>query len=141
MAIESAKITFSSIGVTTSSSPRTVIYIPRVSMRIEGRKTAKTGYLTGKNKSGLSRFGKKSYKGIAVCREMAVIITDTEYITIGEDAMEHGAISILYAGAIIGVDADAFICFKDGKIVKYDINCSVTSSRNATEEEIAQIKA
>lgn len=141
MAIESAKITFSSIGVTSSNSPRTVIYIPRVSMKIEGRKTAKTGYLTGKNKSGLSRFEKKSYMGIALCKEMFVIITETEYITIGEDATEHGSISIFDAGVIIGTEEDGFICFKDGMILKYDINCSVASSRNATEEEFAQIKA
>lgn len=141
MAIESAKITFSSIGVTSSNSPRTVIKIPRVSIRIAGRKTAKTGYLFGKNKSGLSRFGKNNYIDIAACKELCVIITDAEYITIGEDATEHGSISIFDAGDIVDFGEDGFFCFKDGKIVKYDINCSVTFSRDATEEEISQLNA
>ena len=69
--IQSAKVTFSKIGVISaivtsskngvaSQEKKGTLFMPRVVLQIEGRKSLKTGYLQ------LSRFDKKDYQGLAV---------------------------------------------------------------------------
>lgn len=77
MAIESAKITFNSIGVTSSNSPRTVIYFPRVSMRIEGRKTAKIGGIfIGSNEISMYEMTRNSRERYAIARQKSQALAD-----------------------------------------------------------------
>ena len=143
MAIISAKVSFSPIkGITLGVDPLTgsavsgrdkTIYIPRVSMQIEGRKTAKSGYLD------VERFSKKDYKGIGLLEEFIVIVTTTEYITVGEDCAEHKALKIADTGKIVGGQKEGFICLKGKTVNLYNIEGEILGSRELTDEELKQL--
>ena len=105
--LESAKLTFSRIGVHTAGGHVGVMYMPRVVLRIQGRKSAKIGYLAP------NRFDKKGYIGIALLLDFIVIITKNEYIVVDEKAEERKAISREEAGEIVGVQAEGFLCRND----------------------------
>ena len=143
--IQSAKVTFSKIGVISakvessstgvaSHEKRGTIFIPRVVLQIEGRKSLKTGYLQ------LSRFDKKDYQGLAVLPDFIVIITKQEYITVGEDIEERKAISRSEAGEIVDVQEDGFICRIGNKIQLRNIDCEMIGERDLTEEEIRDLE-
>lgn len=143
--ILSAKVTFSKIGVISAKSissstgvasheKRGTIFIPRVVLQIEGRKSLKTGYLQ------LSRFDKKDYQGLAVLPDFIVIITKQEYITVGEDIEERKAISRSEAGEIVDVQEDGFICRIGNKIQLRNIDCEMIGERDLTEEEIRDLE-
>ena len=143
--ILSAKVTFSKIGVISakvkssitgvaSHEKRGTIYIPRVVLQIEGRKSLKTGYLQP------SRFDKKDYQGLAILPDFIVIITKHEYITVGEDIEERKAISRSEAGEIVDVQEDGFICRIGNKIQLRNIDCEMIGERDLTEEEIRDLE-
>ena len=143
--ILSAKVTFSKIGVISakvessstgvaSHEKRGTIFIPRVVLQIEGRKSLKTGYLQ------LSRFDKKDYQGLAILPDFIVIITKHEYITVGEDIEERKAISRTEAGEIVDVQEDGFICRIGNKIQLRNIDCEMIGERDLTEEEIRDLE-
>ena len=143
--IQSAKVTFSKIRVISakvtsskngvaSHEKRGTIFIPRVVLQIEGRKSLKTGYLQ------LSRFDKKDYQGLAVLPDFIVIITKQEYITVGEDIEERKAISRSEAGEIVDVQEDGFICRIGNKIQLRNIDCEMIGERDLTEEEIRDLE-
>ena len=132
--IESAKVTFSKMGVHCVDGHVANIYTPRVSLQIEGRKSLKTGYLQ------LSRFDKKDYQGLAVLPDFIVIITKQEYITVGEDIEERKAISRSEAGEIVDVQEDGFICRIGNKIQLRNIDCEMIGERDLTEEEIRDLE-
>ena len=127
--IQSAKVTFSKIGVHTCEGKAGDIFIPRVALQIEGRKSAKTGYLT------LNRFEKKDYLGLAVLLDFIVIITTSEYITVGEDAKERKTISRAEAGEIVGVQEDGFLCRVGNMLQLRNIDCELVGERQLSEEE------
>ena len=133
--ILSAKVTFSKIGVHCVEGHIGNIYTPRVSLQIDGRKSAKTGYLQ------LNRFDKQDYQGLAILPDFIVIITATEYITVGEDAEERKAISRTEAGEIVDVQEQGFICRIGNKIQLRNIDCVVLRERDLTEEEIADLES
>ena len=132
--IESAKVTFSKMGVHCVEGHVANIYTPRVSLQIEGRKSLKTGYLQ------LSRFDKKDYQGLAVLPDFIVIITKQEYITVGKDIEERKAISRSEAGEIVDVQEDGFICRIGNKIQLRNIDCEMIGERDLTEEEIRDLE-
>jgi len=127
--IESAKVTFSKMGVHCVEGHVANIYTPRVSLQIEGRKSAKTGYLQ------LKRFDKQDYQGLAILPDFIVIITTTEYITVGEDAEERKSVSRAAAGEIVDVQEEGFICRIGNRIQLRNIDCEVLGERELTEEE------
>ena len=143
--IQSAKVTFSKIGVISakvtsskngvaSQEKKGTLFMPRVVLQIEGRKSLKTGYLQ------LSRFDKKDYQGLAVLPDFIVIITKQEYITVGEDIEERKAISRSEAGEIVDVQEDGFICRIGNKIQLRNIDCEMIGERDLTEEEIRDLE-
>jgi hypothetical protein len=143
--IQSAKVTFSKIGVISakvkssitgvaSQEKKGTLFMPRVVLHIEGRKSLKTGYLQ------LSRFDKKDYQGLAVLPDFIVIITKQEYITVGEDIEERKAISRSEAGEIVDVQEDGFICRIGNKIQLRNIDCEMIGERDLTEEEIRDLE-
>ena len=109
--------------------------MPRVVLQIEGRKSAKTGYLQ------LTRFDKKDYQGLAILPDFIVIITTSEYITVGEDAEERKSVSRAEAGEIVDVQEEGFICRVGNKIQLRNIDCVVLGERDLTEEEIADLES
>lgn len=144
--IQSAKVTFSKIGVISvkvtsskngvaSQEKKGTLFMPRVVLQIEGRKSAKTGYLQ------LSRFDKKDYQGLAILPDFIVIVTKQEYITVGEDAEERKSISRAEAGEIVDVQEEGFICRVGNKIQLRNIDCVVLGERDLTEEEIADLES
>ena len=143
--IQSAKVTFSKIGVISakvtsskngvaSQEKKGTLFMPRVVLQIEGRKSLKTGYLQ------LSRFDKKDYQGLAVLPDFIVIITKQEYMIVGEDAEERKAISRTEAGEIVDVQNEGFICRIGNKIQLRNIDCEVLGERELTEEEIKDLE-
>ena len=132
--ILSAKVTFSKIGV-ISETKKGTLFMPRVVLQIEGRKSAKTGYLQ------LKRFDKKDYQGLAILPDFIVIITTSEYITVGEDAEERKSVSRAEAGEIVDVQEEGFICRVGNKIQLRNIDCVVLRERELTEEEIADLES
>ena len=159
--IQSAKVTFSKIGVISaivtsskngvaSQEKKGTLFMPRVVLQIEGRKSLKTGYLQlsrfdKKDYQGLaylqlSRFDKKDYQGLAVLPDFIVIITKQEYITVGEDIEERKAISRSEAGEIVDVQEDGFICRIGNKIQLRNIDCEMIGERDLTEEEIRDLE-
>lgn len=143
--IQSAKVTFSKIGVISakvtsskngvaSHEKKGTLFMPRVVLQIEGRKSLKTGYLQ------LSRFDKKDYEGLAILSDFIVIITKHEYITVGEDIEERKAISRSEAGEIVDVQEDGFICRIGNKIQLRNIDCEMIGERDLTEEEIRDLE-
>ena len=131
--ILSAKVTFSKIGVHCVEGHTGNIYTPRVSLQIEGRKSAKTGYLQ------LNRFDKQDYQGLAILPDFIVIITATEYITVGEDAEERKAISRAEAGDIVDVQEEGFICRLGNRIQLRNRDCEVLGERELTQEELKEL--
>lgn len=128
--IESAKVTFSKIGMHACQGHVGNMFMPRISMKIQGRKSAKTGYLAP------GRFGKTDYLGLAILPDFIVIITTSEYITVGESIEEIGKISRADAGEIVNVQEDGFICKIGNKIQLRDMSCEVIRERELTEEEL-----
>lgn len=128
--LESAKLTFSRIGVHTAGGHVGVMYMPRVVLRIQGRKSAKIGYLAP------NRFDKKDYIGIALLLDFIVIITKNEYIVVDEKAEERKAISREEAGEIVGVQAEGFLCRKENQLQLRNIDCELIGERPLTAEEI-----
>lgn len=142
--IQSAKVTFSKIGVISakvklsstgvvSHEKRGTIFMPRVVLQIEGRKSLKTGYLQ------LSRFDKKDYQGLAILPDFIVIVTKQEYITVGEDAEERKSISRAEAGEIVDVQEEGFICRIGNTIQLRNIDCEIIRERSLTEEEVMEL--
>ena len=131
--IQSVKVTFSKVGAHTVDGHVGDIYIPRISLQIEGRKSAKTGYLQ------LRRFDKKDYQGLAILTDFIVIITATEYITVGEDALERKSVSRAAAGEIVDVQEEGFICRLGNRIQLRNIDCEVLGERELTEEELKKL--
>ena len=95
--LESAKLTFSRVGVHTMEGHVGNMYMPRIVLRIQGRKSAKIGYLMP------DRFDRKDYIGLALLPVFIVVITKNEYIVVDEKAEERKAISRDEAGEIVGV--------------------------------------
>lgn len=148
MSIINAKVSFSRIGCTSCQNgavQKSEVFIPKISVYLEGRKTAVVGYLykakeqISTNVTTCGRFVKKDYRGRAICEKFIVIGTKAEYITVGEDAQEHAAISKAEAGSIVRVDAQSFFCRKGATLTAYDFDCKAVGSRELTEEEIIQI--
>lgn len=137
MSIINAKVSISRFGCTSFSSTgethRSVMYMPKISIALEGRKSAKTGYLAP------DRFGKQNYVGLTICEKFLVICTTAEYITVGEDAQEHASISVSKAGRIISANAQSFLCIKGTTLTAYDFDCIVLGSWELTEEEINRL--
>lgn len=142
--ILSAKVTFSKIGVISvkvkssstgvvSHEKRGTIFMPRVVLQIEGRKSLKTGYLQP------SRFDKKDYQGLAILPDFIVIVTKQEYITVGEDAEERKSISRAEAGEIVDVQEEGFICRIGNTIQLRNIDCEIIRERSLTEEEVMEL--
>lgn len=142
--IQSAKVTFSKIGVISvkvtsskngvaSQEKKGTLFMPRVVLQIEGRKSAKTGYLQ------LSRFDKKDYQGLAILPDFIVIVTKQEYITVGEDAEERKSISRAEAGEIVDVQEEGFICRIGNTIQLRNIDCEIIRERSLTEEEVMEL--
>ena len=109
--------------------------MPRVSLWIRGRKTAKIGYLMP------DRFDKKDYIGIALLPEFIVIITTAEYIVVDESAEERKAISREETGEMVGVQEDGFLCRKGDVLQLRDIDCEIVGERGLTAEEIRELDA
>lgn len=148
MSIINAKVSFSRIGCTACQNgaiQKSEVFIPKISVYLEGRKTAVVGYLykakeqISPNVTTWGRFVKKDFMGQAICEKFIVIGTKAEYITVGEDAQEHAAISKAEAGRIVSVDAQSFLCVKGTTLTAYDFDCKAVGSRELTEEEIIQI--
>ena len=135
--IESAKITFSRLGIHTSDGYQGAIWMPRVALRIQGRKSAKTGYLPGKDR--LDRFGKKDLLGLCILREYIVVITKNEYIIVDEKAEEKASLNPREVGRIVGVQEEGFLSVKDNHLMLRDITGSIISERDLTEEEIREL--
>ena len=135
--IESAKITFSRIGFHTSEGDNGVIWMPRVAITIQGRKSAKTGYLPGKDR--LDRFEKKDYQGLCILRECIVVITTNEYIIVDEKAEERVSLDPKDVGRIVGVQEEGFLSVKDNHLMLRDITGTVIGERDLTEEEIKEL--
>ena len=133
--IESAKLTFSRIGVHYfDGQPRKdTIYMPRIVLRIQGRKSGKTGYLAPK------RFEKKDYLGLAILPDFIVVITSQEYIIVDEKVEEKVALPVAETGQIVGVQEEGFLCVKDGMLRLFDINGQVIGERELTQEETAEL--
>lgn len=142
--ILSAKVTFTKIGVISvkvessstgvvSHEKRGTIFMPRVVLQIEGRKSLKTGYLQP------SRFDKKDYQGLAILPDFIVIVTKQEYITVGEDAEERKSISRAEAGEIVDVQEEGFICRIGNTIQLRNIDCEIIRERSLTEEEVMEL--
>lgn len=132
--IESAKLTFSRIGVHFfDGQPRNdTIYMPRIVLRIQGRKSGKTGYLAPK------RFEKKDYLGLAILPDFIVVITNNEYIIVDEKSVEEkAALPVAETGRIVGVQNDGFLCVKDNRLRLINITGQVIGERELTAEEIA----
>lgn len=111
--------------------------MPRVALKIQGRKSAKTGYLPGKDK--LDRFGKKDYLGHCILREYIVVITKNEYIIVDEKAEERASLDPKEVGRIIGVQEEGFLSVKDNHLMLRDITGAVIAERDLTEEEIKEL--
>ena len=135
--IESAKITFSRIGFHTSEGDNGVIWMPRVALRIQGRKSAKTGYLPGKDK--LDRFSKKDYLGLCILKEYIVVITRNEYIIVDEKAEERASLDPKEVGRIVGLQEEGFLSVKDNHLMLRDITGAVIGERDLTEEEVKEL--
>lgn len=133
--IESAKLTFSRIGVHFfDGQPRNdTIYMPRIVLRIQGRKSGKTGYLAPK------RFDKTNYKGLAILPDFIVVITSQEYIIVDEKVEEKVALPVAETGQIVGVQKEGFLCRKDNMLQLHDITGNVVAERELTEEEISRL--
>lgn len=101
--------------------------------KLRGRKSAKTGYLQ------LRRFDKKDYQGLAILPDFIVIITATEYITVGEDAQERKSVSRAAAGEIVDVQEEGFICRLGNRIQLRNIDCELLGERELTEEELKEL--
>ena len=84
--------------------------MPRIVLRIQGRKSAKIGYLMP------DRFDQKDYIGLALLPDFIVVITKNEYIVVDEKAEERKAISRDEAGEIVGVQEEGFLCRKENQL-------------------------
>ena len=135
--IESAKITFSRIGVHPSTGEDSVLWIPRVALTIQGRKSAKVGYLPGKDR--IDRFGKKDYLGLCILPNFIVVVTKNEYIIVDEDAEERASLNPDEVGRIVGVQEEGFLSVKDNHLMLRDITGQVIGKRELTDEEIASL--
>ena len=133
--LESAKLSFSRVGVHSIDGSNGVMYMPRVSLWIRGRKTAKIGYLMP------DRFDKKDYIGIALLPEFIIVITTAEYIVVDESAEERKAISREETGEMIGVQEDGFLCRKGDVLQLRDIDCEIVGERGLTAAEIRELDA
>lgn len=135
--IESAKITYSRIGFHTSEGDHGVIWMPRVALRIQGRKSAKVGYLPGKDR--LDRFGKKDYLGLCILNDYIVVATKNEYIIVDEEAKERVSLDPNEVGRIVGVQEEGFLSVKENVLMLRDITGQVIGKRELTPEEIAEL--
>lgn len=148
--IESAKVTFSRIGVHSlekhvtilkngvhsSEGTHSVMYMPRIVLNIQGRKSAKVGYLFP------DRFKKKDYRGLCVSKDFIAIITTNEVITVDEKTVEeHKAVSISEVGTVIGVQEEGFLSRKGNLLQLWNVECEIIAQRELTAEEIAQLDA
>ena len=133
--IESAKITYSRIGFHTSEGDHGVIWMPRVALRIQGRKSAKVGYLPGKDR--LDRFGKRDYLGLCILPDFIVVATKNEYIIVDEEAKERVSLDPKEVGRIVGVQEEGFLSVKENHLMLRDITGQVIGERELTAEEIA----
>lgn len=110
--------------------------MPRVALKIQGRKSAKTGYLPGKDR--LDRFGKKDLLGLCILKEYIVVITKNEYIIVDEKAEEKASLNPREVGRIVGVQEEGFLSVKDNHLMLRDITGSIISERDLSEEEIRE---
>ena len=131
--LESAKLNFSRVGVYSKDGSHGDMFMPRVSLWIRGRKTAKVGYLEP------NRFDKKDYIGIALLLDFIVIITTAEYIVVDEKAEERKAISREEAGEMVGVQKEGFLCRKGNMLQLRNIDCELLGERELTAEEIREL--
>ena len=131
--LESAKLTFSRIGIHTMEGPVGNMYMPRIALRIQGRKAAKIGYLKP------NRFDRKDYIGLALLPDFIVVITQNEYIVVDEKAEERKAISRDEAGEMVGVQEDGFLCRKANQLQLRNIDCELIGERPLTAEEIQEL--
>ena len=116
--LETAKLTFSRVGVHTMEGHVGNMYMPRIVLRIQGRKSAKIGYLMP------DRFDRKDYIGLALLPDFIVVITKNEYIVVDEKAEERKAISRDEAGEIVGVQEEGFLA---AKRISYSSATSIVS--------------
>ena len=128
--LESAKLTFSRVGVHTMEGHVGNMYMPRIVLRIQGRKSAKIGYLMP------DRFDQKDYIGLALLPDFIVVITKNEYIVVDEKAEERKAISRDEAGEIVGVQEEGFLCRKENQLQLRNIDCELIGERPLTAEDI-----
>lgn len=135
--IESAKITYSRIGVHPCTGENSVLWIPRIALRIQGRKSAKIGYLSGKDR--IDRFGKKDYQGLCILPDFIVVVTRNEYIIVDEDAKERISLDPVEVGRIVGVQTEGFLSVKENHLMLRDITGQVIGERELTAEEIAEL--
>lgn len=145
--IESAKITFSRIGIHNISGNITgntninngIIYLPRVAIKIQGRKSARVGYLPAKDK--IDRFGKKDYLGVCVLLDFIVIVTTNEYIIVDEDVKVRASLKPSDVGRIVGVQKEGFTCNNGNRLQLHDITGKVIAERFLTEEETKALRS
>lgn len=133
MNITSAKISFSRIGVHTANGS-SAIYMPRVTLNLEGRKTSKSGYFD------IGRFSKKDYLGLALCPACVVILTASEYIFVWDDAKEHACAAREDLGRIVGMDEEGPIMLKGEELRWYDKNAECIFHRPMDEKEAEMLK-
>ena len=109
------------------------MYMPRIVLRIQGRKSAKIGYLMP------DRFDRKDYIGLALLPDFIVVITKNEYIVVDEKAEERKAISRDEAGEMVGVQEEGFLCHKENLLQLRNIDCELIGERPLTAEEIQEL--
>lgn len=131
MNIKSVKVTMSSFGVTTSDTPRRVMYMP----------IAKIDYMEKEHRSQRVHLDqamlpdKKHFKGWIIGLSFFVGCTKDCYQIYDENGKRTGMVKIEDVGNPIQVNEHDFICLKERTAAWINRNGECVGSRELTDEE------
>lgn len=86
------------------------------------------------------RFTLKEYHGTILFDDYIVITTDTEYIFVWDDVIEHASLSIEEVGEIIGIVKEGPIMHKKDRLWYYDKNAVCIKNKTAQEIDPGMIQ-
>ncbi len=137
MAIKTAKVVFSSFGVTTSNSPRKVLYLPLVEVRFVKSRRKMTINLADK----YGMFDKKEPISVCVMEHFIVVGLRDMYLFYNEDGANTAKFPVSKLGTALCAAPDRVVFRRNCTITAYDANGCVVVSRKFTKKEIAIIES
>lgn len=133
MTIKDVKVTMSRIGITSSDTPRKIMYMPIAKISYNESKKSFTKFLDG-------TFVKKDhFQGYIIGKAYFVGITKDEYLIYNEVGERIGSVKIETVGRPIEAHEEYFVCLKDKTISGINPKGEIIATKELSDNELKNL--